>query len=130
MSGKVGVAYRLFNQQYFGLALQPRNVFNDYAMLRHKCSEFIYQAIIADVDCLALRKSSWVYLFKMPFFKKNYSKAWCAHYLQEIKRPVNEHRMQMCDLFRTRVDYVEMSAFGVDFKQQKMDYGGFDNFTV
>ena len=33
-------------------------------------------------------------------------------------------------MFKTRVDYVGMSAFGVDFKQKKQDHGGFDNRTV
>jgi len=34
MQGRVGVGYRLFNNIYFGLALQPRHTINDYAMLR------------------------------------------------------------------------------------------------
>lgn len=46
MKGRVGVAYRLFNELFFGLALQQRYVINDYAMLRQKVSEFIYQPII------------------------------------------------------------------------------------
>lgn len=36
----------------------------------------------------------------------------------------------MSELFKTRVDYVGMSAFGVDFKQRKKDFEGFDNHTV
>lgn len=78
MRGKVGVAYRLFNDVFFGLALTPRYVINDYAMLRQKVSEFIYKPILCDnVEGLAIRKENWMRIFLMPFFKKNYSKAWC-----------------------------------------------------
>ena len=43
MKGKVGVGYRIFNKIFYGMALQPRHAVNDYAMLRNKVSEFLYQ---------------------------------------------------------------------------------------
>ena len=49
MQGKVGVGYRLFNSVFFALSLQPRNMINEYAMIRSKVSEFVYQPIIDNV---------------------------------------------------------------------------------
>lgn len=86
-------------------------------MLRNKVSEFAYQTILSEpVDGLIMRKADWDKMFQITFFKNNYSKAWCCYYLKSIKRPVEEHRVQMSELFKQRVDYVDMSAFGVDFK--------------
>jgi hypothetical protein len=66
----------------------------------------------------------------MPFFKKNYSKPWCRGYVQTIKKPVEEHRAMTADKFKNRVDYVDMSAFGVGFKQKAVGIEGFDHETV
>jgi hypothetical protein len=49
MEGKVGVGYRIFNTMFFALALQAGNSVNDYAMIRSKVSEFVYQPILDNV---------------------------------------------------------------------------------
>ena len=92
MKGKVGVGYRLFNEIFLGVALYPKNVINDYAMLRKKVSEFVYMPIIDNVEGLAMRKEHFVSLFKKPFWKKNFAKSWCRMYVSTIKKVVNEHR--------------------------------------
>ena len=99
-------------------------------MIRSKTSEFIYQPILDNVEGLALRKENWTWLFSMPFFKKNYSKPWCREYVKAIKKPVEEHRAATAEKFQNRVDYVEMSAFGVGFKQKATGIEGFDQVTV
>ena len=81
MHGKVGVGYRIFNNLFFALALKPNGTVNDYAMIRSKVSEFVYQPILDNVQGLALRKENWTALFEMNFFKKNYSKPWCRSYV-------------------------------------------------
>ena len=40
MKGKVGVGYRLFNEIFLGMALRERMLFNAYALLQNKDSEF------------------------------------------------------------------------------------------
>lgn len=63
MKGKVGVGYRLFNQIFYGMALQPRHVVNDYAMLRNRVSEFIYKPILDSIEGLSINKNDWTHLF-------------------------------------------------------------------
>jgi hypothetical protein len=46
-----------------------------------------------------LRKDNWTRLFQLAFFKKNYSKPWCRHYVATIKKPVEEHRAQTAERF-------------------------------
>lgn len=81
MKGKAGVGYRLFNQIFYGMALQPRHVINDYAMLRNRVSEFFYKPILDKVEGLAINKNDWTRLFKIPFFNNNYFKSWCLKYV-------------------------------------------------
>jgi hypothetical protein len=119
MKGKVGVGYRLFNEIFLGVALYAKNTINDYAMLRSKVSEFVYQPILDHVHGLAMRKENVVNIFKKPFWKNNYAKSWCRMYVSTIRKPVNEHRSLMADKFKNRIDYCDLSAFGVSFKQAK-----------
>jgi hypothetical protein len=63
MKGKVGVGYTFLNKQYYGLALYPRHVVNDYAMIRARVSEYIYTPILDTVEGLSMRKNNWVKLF-------------------------------------------------------------------
>lgn len=56
MKGKVGVSYRLFNETAIGVVLQRGHVINEYALIVEKVSEFSYQAILEDVEGLAIRR--------------------------------------------------------------------------
>jgi hypothetical protein len=64
MKGKAGVGYRLFNEVFLGLALYPKNVINDYALIRNKVSEFVYLPIIDCMEGLAMRKHNFNKLFR------------------------------------------------------------------
>jgi signal-transduction protein with cAMP-binding, CBS, and nucleotidyltransferase domain len=85
MKGRVGVGYRIFNEVFLGMSLHHRQIFNDYAMIQEKVSEFIYMPIIETVHCLALRKENFTQLFKMPFFYKKYKNRWCKRYKKTIQ---------------------------------------------
>lgn len=59
MKGRVGVGYKLFNDDYMGIILKPGHVVNDYAILQGKVSEFSYQAILETVEGLAIRREAF-----------------------------------------------------------------------
>jgi hypothetical protein len=99
-------------------------------MLRNRVSEFIYMPVKDKVEGLSVNKSDWNKLFKISFFKKNYFRSWCENYVENIKRPVEEHRSLTSEKFKNRVDYVELSAFGVDFKQKKNEINILDNRAI
>lgn len=69
MKGKVGVGYTLYNELFFGLALYPKNIINDYAMIRERVSEFAYLPIIDHVEGLAMRKHDFKHLFMKSFWR-------------------------------------------------------------
>lgn len=92
---------------------------NDYALLRDRVSEFTYKTVADSAEGLVMRKSNWTAIFKMPFFYKNYARDWCTKYINTIKKPVEEHRSLTAERFQNRIDYVELSAFGVDYKVDK-----------
>jgi hypothetical protein len=54
-------------------------------MIHEKVSEFIYMAIIENVEGLALRKHKFKELFKDPFFSKKYKNRWCKRYKKIIQ---------------------------------------------
>lgn len=116
MKGRVGVGYRLFNELFLGQALHPKNVINDYAMIRERVSEFSYIPIIDNVEGLAMRKHDFKHLFMKSFWRQNFAKQWCRNYVSLIKKVVNDHRNRIAEKFKNRVDYCDLSAFGVNFK--------------
>ena len=118
MKGKVGVGYRLFNSVHYGRIITTKNTVNDYAMLRDRMSEFIYRPIIESVEGLCMRRENWSTIFKLPFFNKIYARRWCDKYLETIKKPLDDHRSLTAERFQNRQDYVEISAFGVDYNSK------------
>jgi hypothetical protein len=51
---------------------------------------------------------------KMPFFKKKYKKRWTLRYKKTIQRVVVQHRTQQAEEFVNRIDYVDLTAFGIN----------------
>tara|TARA_B110000285_G_C15108605_1_gene609601 strand:+ start:1796 stop:2095 length:300 start_codon:yes stop_codon:yes gene_type:complete len=89
--GKVGVGYRLFNEIFLGMALHPRAVVNDYAMVSNHTSEFIYQPIIDDVHGMIIRKSNFQMLLKDIFWQK-LAATWTKKYILKVRNKVIPHR--------------------------------------
>ena len=64
MKGSVGIGYRLYNEEFFGLKIimgeekKVIKVINDYSCAYNKCSEFIYRPI-QYVEALAMRKENF-----------------------------------------------------------------------
>jgi hypothetical protein len=126
MKGKVGVGYTLLSKQYYGLVLYPRHMINDYAMIRQRVSEYVYTPILDNVEGFAMRKYNWNKIFKQRFWKKNYEEKWCRRYVKSIQRVLDDHRATTAERFSSRIDYVELSAFGLDYKNKQIEIDGFN----
>lgn len=122
MKGKVGIGYRLFNEIFLGMAVGERQVINEYALIQNKVSEFIYQPIIEHVHGLALRREKFNDLMQVSFWKK-FTPLWTKIYEKKIQRIMHEHREDMAEKFQNRIDYVDLSAFGVGFNNDNKEEG-------
>lgn len=132
--GSVGVGYRLFNEIFYGLSIiMSKNKriiapINDYSCLSNKSSEFLYKPI-EKVEALAIRK---------PFFNElmeestaNKMRLFMAkNYKQVIQEPMHHHRDEMASKFENKIDYIDISAYGIgkvnvetDKKQSKHGEG-------
>ena len=85
---------------------------NDYAMIHNKVSEFLYKPIVEVVEGLALRRETFKNLREDKFWKRALP-LWSKMYVEKIQKPIQCHRKEMAKKFANRVDYVDLSAFGV-----------------
>lgn len=113
LKGKVGVGYRLFNEVFMGLALKERQVVNDYAIIHNKVSEFLYQPLIDDVEGLIIDRSNMLKILEDNFWKR-FLPQWTRSYERKIQSIVVEHRREMAQKFKNRIDYVDLGAFGMN----------------
>lgn len=116
-NGTVGVGYRLFNEIFYGMRIimtKEKRVIspiNDYSALNNKCSEFLYKPIEM-VNALAMRKSNFTKIMKDQYAKKIIPDI-AKNYKYTIQEPLHEHRDEMVCKFENRIDYVDISAYGV-----------------
>lgn len=64
MRGQAAVGYRLLNDTYFGMVLSKGRVLNDFAVIQNKVSEFLYKAVVENVEGLAIRREKFNLLLK------------------------------------------------------------------
>ena len=112
IKGKIGIGYRIFNDVFLGVALTERQMMNNYAMIHNKVSEFLYKPVSENIEGLALRRETFNNLIEEDFWKRALP-LWSEQYVNKIQKPINEHRNEMAKKFTNRIDYVDLSAFGV-----------------
>lgn len=115
MKGRVGVGYRLYNEQAFGVVLQRGHVVNDYAVMTQRVSEFRYEVIIEpQVDGLAIRRIEFVKLLESQYWERM-AISWQTNYQRRIQAPMVEHREDVAEKFAgTHSEKLcPVSAFGV-----------------
>ena len=79
-------------------------------------SEFLYQPIVGSVNGLALRRSKFVKMISDNYWKR-FLPQWTTYYEKKIKCVLAEHRDEMARKFKNRIDYVDLSAFGVGLEE-------------
>ena len=73
MKGRVAIGYRLFNDIIYGKVLEKQGVFNDYACMTNKCSEFIFKSFGTVVTAFAIRKDNFRKLLESEPVGPNFS---------------------------------------------------------
>ena len=65
-------------------------------------------------------------------FWQQFKQKWGKNYIQLIRKPVVTHRKQVSEQFENRIDYVDMSAFGIHKEETPMIYEGYnlDEFEI
>ena len=118
MNGSVGVGYRLFNEIFFGVSLVMSKTkriispINDYSCISNKSSEFLYQPI-EKAEALAIRREDFNTMLDEDPTAKKLKPFIAQNYKVTIQDPMHLHRDEMASKFESRIDYVDISAYGV-----------------
>lgn len=117
MNGTIGVGYRLFNEVFYGMSIvmsKSKRVvspINDYSCISNKSSEFLYKPI-EKAEALAIRRENFNTLLNDPMASK--LRPYIArNYKYTIQEPMHMHRDEMASKFESRIDYIDISAYGV-----------------
>lgn len=79
---------------------------NDYSCLHNKCSEFLFTPL-EPTEALAVRRENFNIAMEDPFSSK--LKVEIANiYRYVIQEPLHEHRDEMAQRFKNRIDYVNI----------------------
>jgi hypothetical protein len=118
--GFVLIGYRLFNDVFYAKSIK-NSVIGDFSCLHNKVSEFMYKPMDM-ISGFAIKKDKFAQVINdtlgkklIPRVEKNYTNA--------IRTPVSAHREVTARKFQTRIDYVDLSAFGVG-----VDFDDIDHF--
>ena len=87
------------------------SVINDYSCLYNKCSEFLYQPI-DHVEAFGIRRENFNRIMSTKEGKQ-LKQSIAYNYKYVIQEPLHEHRNDMAAKFQNRVDYVNISAYGI-----------------
>ena len=90
---------------------------NDYAIMQNKVSEFLYKPITEKLEGLGLRRELFIELSQNKFWKRTL-KLQSKVYIKKVQQPLMDHREEMSKMFNNRIDYVDLSAFGVGVDAQ------------
>lgn len=79
---------------------------NDYSCLHNKCSEFLFKAL-EPTEALAMRRENFNNMMEDPATSK--LKVEIARvYRYVVQEPIHEHRDEMAQKFKNRIDYVNI----------------------
>lgn len=114
VKGRVIVGYRLFKEVFYAKIISKSASIGDFPCLNNKVSEFLYKAS-ETVTGFAIKKQNFTSMMKMSLGKELLPKI-KNNYINKIREPVVAHREIEARKFQTRIDYVDLSAFGVGVK--------------
>lgn len=127
MKGACAVGYRLFEEIFYGQKMIMKNmimnkkhkklgksftVINDYSCIYNKCSEFLYTPI-KKVEALGIDKHSFINVLNTELLAVKIKEQIEENYIKFIQQPLFDHRIEMAGKFKNRIDYVDISAYGV-----------------
>ena len=97
-------------------------VINDYSCIYNKCSEFLYTPI-KKVEALSIDKHSFMNVLNTELLAVKIKEQIEQNYVKFIQQPLFDHRFDMAGKFKNRIDYVDISAYGVgkDYNATRKD---------
>jgi len=96
----------------------------DFACLYNKVSEFLYKPQ-DHLEGFAIKKENFQQIINEDKFGSRLIPRMKKIYKSSIRDPINAHRDIQARKFQTRIDYVDLSAFGVGVK-----FDDFDNYKA
>lgn len=118
--GRIIVGYRLFKEVFYAKIVSKSASIGDFSCLNNKVSEFLYKAS-ETVTGFAIKKEKFTMIMRQSLAKQLISKI-KHNYINKIREPVVSHREIEARKFQTRIDYVDLSAFGVGVKFSDIDH--------
>ena len=118
--GSILIGYRLFNDTFYAKCIKNTVIVGDFSCLHNKVSEFIYKPH-EQVIGFAIKKDKFVQVLDDGLGKKLIPKI-VKNYTDLIREPVQKHREITARKFQTRIDYVDLSAFGVGVNFDDVDH--------
>lgn len=117
-SGSVLIGYRLFREQFWAKMLH-RAIIGAYSSMTNKVSEFMYKPIEV-VYGFAIKKENFMEVMQCQVGEGMQDKL--KSYQNKIRKVVSQHRDVEARKFKTKIDYVDLSAFGVNVQVDDTDY--------
>lgn len=117
-SGSVLVGYRLFRETFWAKFLQ-RAIIGAFPCMTNKVSEFIYKPMEI-IHGFAIKKENFVEILQDRVGERLQEKI--KAYYNKLRRIVRANRDIEARKFKTRIDYVDLSAFGVNVEVDDADY--------
>ena len=121
MKGGLVVGYRLFNDTFWAKYLKEEHaIIGDFACLHNKVSEFLYKPHEV-ITGFAIKKQKFMQIMD-DRVGSNLTRKICRNYNQNIRNPTIQHREVEARKFQSRIDYVDLSTFGVGVKFDDIDH--------
>jgi hypothetical protein len=118
--GSILIGYRIFNEQFYAKQIgENTTVIGDFSCIQNKVSEFLYES--HEYTCgFAIKRNAFITIMNSNTGKKLQQKVQ-NKYVYEIRNVVNQHRLIMGKKFKSRIDYVDLTVFGVNHKFDDKD---------
>ena len=117
-SGTVLVGYRLFKESYWAKLLKNRAIIGAFPCMINKVSEFLYKPMEL-VQGFAIKKENFRDVLRDKVGAGIGPKI--RSYYYRLRKIVYSHRDIEARKFKTMIDYVDLSAFGVDVEVNDFD---------
>lgn len=117
--GSILVGYRLFKEGFWAKLLKNRAIVGAFPCMTNKVSEFMYKPMEI-IQGFAIKKHNFNEILQNKV--GHGMKAKFQSYYSKLRQIVYAHRELEARKFKTRIDYVDLSAYGVNVNYEDTDY--------
>ncbi len=109
----------MFNESFFVKLIKSRAVVGDFSLIHNKVSEFVYKPA-EKIQGFAIKRANFISLIEKSY-GKDLQTVIKKNYLENIRKPVCAHREIEARKFTNRMDFVDLTAFGVGVNFEDKD---------